>query len=363
MVDIAGIIDESEVVQLDENQQFNKDGWQKLTRAGIFDFEKTAKAFFASALIERFQFLGYHCPDNGLSLSLGAHFLATCLPLKEYGSESLKARHLQNMQKGISISANAITEADKGSDVFNMHTIARKSDDGYVINGEKVYISNAPVANLILVYAATAPEKGMMGGISSFLIESDRKGIVIERQSKMGVRTCLMGRIRFNNVKVSENDRLGQEGGGGIIFYKSMIWERLGLSAIHLGTIKRELEAIIKFANNKDIQNGKLSQLTSLRHTLAEIYCDYVALESLLRRTAKDIDQSIKSDLNTSILKLKVSELYKSSMTNLLQIYGSYGYTENHRIQRCVRDALASTLYTGTTEIHKNIIAHKIGLK
>jgi len=264
------------VVDRDQQQKFDKELWEKcgaLLLPGLsVDKEYGGKGLSAKATMLSLEALGYSCKDNGLSFAIGAHLLACVMPIAMYGTDEQKQKYVSNLCDGTWVACNAMTEAKGGSDSFNMESRANLQVDGrYILNGEKVYCSNAPVADIALVYMMTDPAKGMLGGISAFILErSEDHFNTSEKVDKMGLRSCLMGNVNIDST-VSSKNMLGKEGAGAIIFNKSMAWERVGLSALHFGTICRIFDDVTEYVKKRNVFKKPLSHFQSISHKLVDL--------------------------------------------------------------------------------------------
>jgi len=334
-----------QVEQRDENQEFDRSLW---IRAGeiLLPGLSVPQEFGGAGLdeistISALEALGYGCRDNGLSFAIG--------------SQKQKEDLLPSLCNGTLIAANAMTEEHHGSDVFLMETSVVKQKGKLVLNGSKVYVSNAPEADLLLTYALTDKNKGSMGGISCLLLNKS-EFVSSEKVHKMGLRSCPMGMVSFDHVNIGAESFVGKQGAGAVIFNMSMAWERIGLSALHLGTLQRLLDQAVIHVKNPDIKNGRLKNFQAITHQLAAIKSSITGARWATYYAAWCLANKEKAALYTSISKLQASEIYKNSCTQLLQIYGAMGYINQHEIERSVRDAMASTLYSGSSEIQKNII-------
>lgn len=347
----------------DRNETFDRALWKKcsdLKLQGLSIPEKYGgRGLGFENMVIALEALGYGCTDNGLSFSIGAHLLACTIPIWKYGSEIQKRDYLPLLCDGSWIATNAITERKSGSDVFKMSTIASKTKNGYIFNGEKYYCTNAPVADLAIVYAMTNEQKGALGGVSGFVLEK-KYFEASEKIEKMGLRTALMGSVTFKNTEAPNSKLMGEEGAGTVQFTKSMMWERVGLSAIHIGTLQRLLDEVVVFVKERKIANQSIINHQSIGHKLADIKTKIEAGKLLIAKAAFLIENNVKANTAASMAKLYVSELYKNASSNILQIYGASGYLENTDIARSVRDAMSSTMYSGTSEIQKNLILRSL---
>lgn len=231
-----------DVSERDRQHYFDRSLWSKLGELKLpglcIPEEYGGKGYDPLTTVLAFEALGEGCEDGGLCFAISAHLFACCIPILFHGSEEQKNAYLPKLSNGTWIAGNAMTESNSGSDAYNLSTSATKSGGHYVLNGKKTFVSNGPVADVVVTYASTNAEKGFFGGITSFFLERGRDGFEMSKAiEKMGTRTCLTGEATFSNLKVNESALLGKEGGGGMIFNQSMEWERICLGAVHLGTM------------------------------------------------------------------------------------------------------------------------------
>lgn len=311
-----------------------------------------------------FEAFGYGCQDNGLAFAIGAQLFACNIPIWLHGSTKQKANYLPQLCSGQLIATNAMTEEQGGSAAFDMKSKAEKTNKGYRLSAFKSYCANAPVADLCLVYLPTNPEKGFFGGISAFLLDIKQHNFRLsESIDKLGLRTCSSGKILLDQLEVDASTLLGKEGAGALIFTQSMQWERIGLSALHLGSMKHLLEQAVLHVNGRGPGGIALSKHQAISHRLAEMQVHLEASKLLVYQAAWKLQQKQQVNYHAAISKLFTSEHYKHMCMELLQIYGGIGYDFDHEISRNLRDAAAATIYSGTSEIQKNIIARSLGLK
>lgn len=357
------------VFERDKKQVFGHDEWlkcgdEKLQGLAVPE-SYGGLGFNALDTAISLESLGYGCEDAGLIFSLSAQLLACTVPILMHGTEEQKKKYLPLLCSGKLVAANAITEKSVGSDIFSMKTVAKKSTVGYVITGEKAYISNAPNADVILLYAATDIEKGFYGGISAFIIDDMKtRGLTVSSPiDKMGLRTCMMGNIELKEVEVAEQNMLGKVGAGGMVFSESMNWERALLAAVHVGIMKRILEKVITYVNVKNSGNETIGKYQANSHKIAEMHTLIEASRLLVYKAANEIDSNSTSiSLTASTTKLFVSEALNKVCDMALLIFGGYGYITESSIERYKRDAIASQIYSGTNDIQKNIISKWLGV-
>lgn len=352
-----------DMVEQDKNNSFDRSLWNHFSKHGLHgllaDESYGGKGFSALKTCVAYEALAYGCENNGIIFSSIAHLIACVSPLSFYGNEEQKAKYLKKMATGQWIAANAITEYNAGSDVYNMASVAVKKGGVYVINGEKRYITNAPVADVLVVYALTDKSKGFFGGVSCFIVKTDSKDIKISKvKDKMGLRTAQMGDIKFTNFEIEDENMIGKPGAGGQIFNNSMVWERVVVSAFLVGQLDRVLDKAVLFTKKRKLNNKNLFEFQNIQHKIADIKTILNAGKNLVYDAAYSIDTKPRNALTrAAIAKLFVSEHVVCAIKQLQEIYGAYGYLTEAGIEREYRDSFASLLYSGTSAIQRNIIS------
>ena len=350
------------VIARDRQQDFPRDLWLACGEMGLQGLPVPEALggtgldpLTATIALEAF---GYGCTDNGLVFSVCAHLLSCVVPLWRFGSAEQQARYLPRLCNGTLIGIHAMTEPGSGSDSFALKTRAERDGDGWRITGSKTFISNAPVADVIIVFALTDAAKGYHGGVTAFLMERDAPGLTVSRKiEKMGLRTSPFGELAFDGVRVSEAAIVGTLGGGSAIFSHAMDWERILLFAAHVGQMERLLERGVAYARTRQ-QGGKaISKYQAVSHKLADLKVSLEAARLLLYRSATRLDQSRAVSLDAAMTKLFVSDSLVRGALDVLQVFAGYGYAVEYEIEREVRDALGSRIYSGTNEVQRNIIA------
>lgn len=352
----------------EQNATFDRPVWGACADAGLAGLT-VPKAYGGQGLgalgtVKVLELLGYASEDPGLNFGLAAHLLAVVAPIMEYGTQKQQAHYLPALADGTLIGGNAITEASAGSDVFEMQTRAKASKHGYILNGTKTYCSNGKWANLILTYAITDEAKGFFGGVSAFLVEEENDQFRrSEEKMKLGLRSCSLAEIIFEDTLVAGERMLGQTGGGAQIFNRSMEWERTCLGAIHLGAMDKLLELASEFANQRFSGATNLSAHQAVSHPLANLKVQLEGARLLTYRAAEMLDQGVKGHTFAAMAKLAVSECYRDLTMQLMQLFAGKAYQTPNLIERHLRAALGATLYSGTSEIQRNLIARGLGLR
>ncbi len=355
-----------DVIRRDREEIFSHEGWKACARFGVQGLpvppEYGGMGLGITEAIAVMEGLGYGAGDQGLLFSLNAHLWTATLPIMFYGSEEQRKRYLPGLAGDALISANGASEPDAGSDIFSMRMRAEKKGDHYVLNGAKTFVSNAPIANLFVTYATIDPGLGAMG-ITAFLVDRDTPGLSVGRKlEKMGLRTSPMAEVIYENCVVPAANRLGREGRGVAVFECSMEWERGCILANYLGLMRRQLERCIEHVRNRKQFGKPIGKFQSVANRIVDMKVRLDACRPLVYRIGRLKQLNKPAVLESSIAKLFLSESLIKSCQDALQIYGGYGYMVEQGIERDLRDALGSTLYSGTSEIQRNLIASSLGV-
>ena len=351
----------------DRKQEFSRDLWLKCGEIGIqglpvpqqYGGSGVDPLTCAIAL----EALGYGCRDGGLVFSLCAHLLSCVVPLWQHGSEEQKRRYLPGLCNGQLVGVHAITEPGSGSDVFGLRTRAEPDGTGFLINGTKTFISNGPVADVVIVFALTDAKKGYHGGITAFLLDKGTRGFSAgPKFDKLGLRSSPIGELVFSNVYVPPEAVLGKVGGGASIFTAAMDWERICLFASHVGTLERLLETSIAYARTRSQFGQAIGKFQAVSHRIADMKTQLEAARLLTYRAAWRLGNARTASLDAAMAKLFVGESLVQSALATVQIHGGYGFMTEYEVERALRDAVGSTIYSGTSEMQRNIIARWMGL-
>jgi alkylation response protein AidB-like acyl-CoA dehydrogenase len=307
--------------------------------------------------------LGYGCEDGGLVFSLCAHLLACVVPIWKHGSQAMKERVLPGLCDGTLVAVNGMTEPGSGSDAFAMTTRAEPDGDGFRINGTKTFASNGPIADVAVIYAATDRAKGFHGGLTAFLVESGTPGFTVgQKFEKMGLRTSPIGELVLEDVYVPPDAVIGSVGSGPALFSQSMEWERVCIAATHLGTMQRLLEKATRHARTRTAFAQQIGKFQAVSHKIVDMKVRLEASRLLTYRAATRLDRSRAVAMDASMTKLFVSEALVQTALDTVQIFGGYGFMTEYDVERVLRDSVGGTLYSGTSEIQRNIIAGWLGL-
>jgi alkylation response protein AidB-like acyl-CoA dehydrogenase len=306
--------------------------------------------------------LGYACQDNGLVFSLNAQMWAVQLPLVRFGTEDQKRRFLPPLCRGERIGAHAISEPNAGSDAMSLTARGVRDGDHYVLHGAKTFVTNGPVADVVLTFVNLDRSAGM-AGITGFLLERELPGLHLSAAiPKMGLRTSPMGEVVLDECRVPVANRLGAEGAGASVFSAAMEWERACIFASHLGAMERLFEQTVAHAKQRRQFGAPLSSFPAISDRIVQMKVDIDVGRYLLYRVAAAKDRGEDTMMLAAIAKLFVSEAHVRQALSAIQIHGGYGYTSEGGIERELRDAVPGTLYSGTSEMQRKIIARLLGL-
>jgi alkylation response protein AidB-like acyl-CoA dehydrogenase len=355
------------VVERDREQRFSPELWRRCGEIGLQGLPVPEQyggsgldALSSAIALEAF---GYGCHDGGLVFALCAHLLSCVVPLCQYGNEEQKQRYLPGLCNGDLIGVHAMTEPGSGSDAFALRTKAEAHGSGFRINGTKTFISNAPIADLVIVFAMTDTKKGYYGGVTAFLVQSDTPGFVVSQKfEKMGLRTSPIGELVFEDVLVPAEAVLGGIGAGSTLFTQAMDWERICLFASHIGTMERLLEQAITYARTRTQFKQRIGKFQAISHRIVDMKVQLEAARLLTYRAAWRLGRVKNVSMDAAMAKLFVSESLVKAALDTVQIHGGYGYMTEYELERALRDAVGSTIYSGTSEMQRNIIARWLGL-
>jgi alkylation response protein AidB-like acyl-CoA dehydrogenase len=350
-----------DLVARDANEAFSHAGWKKCAQFGVMRLPIPEQFGGGGGdpitTIAVMEGLGFGCRDQGLLFSINAHLWTNSIPILKYGTPEQIERYLPGLCDGSLIGANGASEPGAGSDIFSMRSRAEREGDEYVLNGSKIWVTNAPVADLFVVYATLDPTRGVLG-ICGFIIEKDTPGLSVGgKLDKMGLRTSPMAEIYFKDCRVPVTARLGREGFGAEVFNCSMAWERASILATCVGTMRRQLEQCIEFARTRKQFGQSIGKFQSVANRIVDMKLRYETSRLLLYKVGWLMQQGKNTDADSAMAKLSISESFLSSCLDAVQIHGTMGYMREMEFERELRDAVGSRLYSGTSEIQRNIIA------
>ena len=286
---------------------------------------------------------------------IGAHQSIGTNAIFVGGSEELKNKYLPKLCSGEMIACFALTEPEAGSDTFNLKTEAKKKGNKWILNGSKIWITNAGIADLISVFARTE------NGITGFVVEADTPGIIIgPAEKKLGIKGSTTNSITFENAEVPAENMIGRDGRGFITAMKTLDGGRLTIGACCLGASRELLELSTVYAKQRKQFGEPIAKFQAVQFMLAEMASKIYPMESVVYRCAFDYDQGKDISIDAAIVKLYASEAMTEVADKALQIHGGMGFSRELPMERYYRDARILRIFEGTTEIQKMIIGRHV---
>lgn len=304
------------------------------------------------------QEVAYCCASTAVIMSV--HNSVACGPIFLFGSEHLKEKYLKPLAAGLKIGSFAITEPGAGSDTASQRTKAVRKDDTYTLNGSKIFISTGKNSDVTVVTAYTDRGKKHRG-ISAFVVERGTPGFSVGKvEEKMGLRSSDTVELLFEDCRVPAENLLGNEGDGFIIAMTSLDGGRIGIASQSVGVAQACLDAAVSYARERVQFNKPISQFQGIRWMIADMATQIAAARLLTFHAAAMKDRGENFTMAASMAKVFASEMANRVAYQALQIHGGYGYMRDFPVERYYRDARVFTLYEGTSEIQRKVIADHV---
>jgi alkylation response protein AidB-like acyl-CoA dehydrogenase len=345
---------------------YSREDWALLGRLGLLGASVPVElggsglsAVEASAL---FEVAGEVCHDTGMLFGAAAQLFACAMPLAEFRTTAVHERWLAALCAGEAIAGNAITEADAGSDTSRLATTATRVEGGHVLDGTKTWVSNGPVADVFLVYATTDPAAGHLG-TTAFLVERTDDGVYPgPAHDKAGLRSCPAGPLRLERCFVPDERTLGPAGAGAAVFGHSMSWERSCLFAIYVGLQQRLVDRCVKHARQRHQFGQAIGQFQAVADRIVGMKMRLESGRLLLRRACEALDEELPDASWAALAKLAISEGTVASALDAVNVFGGAGYMRDELLELVLRDSLPATIFSGTSDIQRRIVARELGL-
>lgn len=345
---------------MDKSMVFPHDMWRKMGDMGLHGI--TVEEEYGG------MGLGYyeHCmaveemskANAGMALSYIAHSNLCVNQIRLNGSEEQKHKYLPKLISGEHVGALAMSEPGSGSDVTSMKLRADKKGDDYVLNGSKMWITNGPTADVLVVYAKTDMEKGR---ISAFLVEKGMPGFsVAQKLDKLGMRGSETGELVFEDCVVPAENMLGQLGKGVYVLMKGLDYERLILSAGPLGIMQASVDLSLQYCTEREQFGKKLGEMQLMQAKLADMYTSLQASRAYLYQSAEMFDAGFKSNVDSAAIFLHTSRLGVALAEECIQVFGGNGYINEYPCGRLLRDAKLYDIGGGTKEIRQWLIGREL---
>ncbi len=300
--------------------------------------------------------------SGGIALGIYVHMALACAALEAFGSPALREQWLPAALSGSKIGGWAFAEAGAGSDAGSIATRAVPDGDSYVINGSKMFITNGPIADFLVVVASTAPEKRLKG-LSLFLVETDRPGFRVEASlSKLGVRASEMAALAFEDCRIPKGNLIGRENGGFLDSLATLTLGRIASAAFAIGIARAAYEATVLHAGQR-VQFGQpIASFQAVRFGIADMAVQIEAARLLCHRAAIAADRGLPHGREASMAKLFAPETCTRFVERALHYHGAVGYMSDSPIQRYYRDCKVFELGEGSSELQRNMIARDLGI-
>ncbi len=355
------------MVDRDRDCVFDRRAWQACARYGILGasvpiaYGGTERSLVESLLM--LEGLGHGCRDNGLVFGITSQMWSTQTVIANVGTEEQKEQWLPGLVSGEILGAFAITEPDSGSDTYALATRAEALNDGsYRLEGHKAWLTLGSEADLVVVFATIDPDSGPWG-VTAFIVDTSARGVeIVGNREKMGMRTTPFGDITLHDVVVSETDRLGPEGGGIGIFTDAMEAERAYVLAGQIGSMERQIEEAVEYARTRKQFGKSIGKFQAVSHRIADMKVRHEVSRVLMYKVALAQQSGRRTTMDAAIAKLVASEAAVESGLDATRVFGAKGYVSEFEIERDLRDFVGGLIYSGTSDIQKNIIAQLLGV-
>ena len=300
--------------------------------------------------------------DASAGTTLSAHTSLAGWPLYKYGNDAQKKKYLEPLSLGEKLGAFALTEATAGTDAAAQRTTAVLDGDSYVLNGNKIFITNGGEAEITIVFAVTDKEKKAKG-ISAFIVDKDTPGFSCgKKERKMGLRSSPTVELIFENCRVPKENLLGQEGEGFKIAMSTLDGGRNGIAAQAVGIAQGAMEEAINYAKSREQFGRPIADFQAISFMLADMGTKIEAARLLTYQAAYLESAGLPYGKASAMAKLYAAETAMEVTTNAVQIFGGYGYTRDYPVERYMRDAKITQIYEGTSEVQRLVISrHLLG--
>ena len=352
--------------ETDETEQFPYVTLEKLKKYGLlgipFPKEYGGQGADTLAYIMCVEELSKVCATTGVIVS--AHTSLCADPIYKFGTDEQKAKYLTPLASGEKLGAFGLTEPNAGTDSSRQQTRAELVGDNYILNGSKIFITNAGPADIYVVFAMTDKSKGNRG-ITAFIVEKDFEGFSVgTKEKKMGIRGSATAELIFENCKVPKENLLGEVGGGFKIAMKTLDGGRIGIASQALGIAQGALDETIKYVKERKQFGRSLAQFQNTQFVIAELYSKVEAARLLVYKAALAKDKAALSrngaesfSVPAATAKLFAAQTAMEVTTKCVQLYGGYGYMRDYPVERMMRDAKITEIYEGTSEVQRMVIS------
>ncbi|ARI76043.1 acyl-CoA dehydrogenase [Halobacillus mangrovi] len=353
---------EPTAAERDEEERFDREIFDKMAELGLTGIPWPEEyggigSDFVSYVIA-VEELSRVCASTGVTLS--AHISLASWPIFKFGNEEQKKTYLSQLATGEKLGAYALSEPGAGSDVSSMRTQAKLDGDHYVLNGNKVWITNGGVADIYIVFAKTDPEAGSRG-VSAFIVEKDTPGFTTgKKEKKLGIRSSPTTELIFEDCKVPKENLLGEEGQGFKIAMMTLDGGRNGIAAQAVGIAQGALDESVSYSKEREQFGKPIAKLQGISFKLADMATQIEASRLLTYQAAYLESEGLPYAKASAMAKLYAGDAAMKITTEAVQVHGGYGYTKDYPVERYMRDAKITQIYEGTQEIQRLVIGRMV---
>ena len=348
--------------EIDDEERFPAETVEKMARLGIMGIPVPKEyggaggdnVLYTMAVEE----LSRVCATTGVVVS--AHTSLCCAPIMEHGTEEQKRKYLPKLASGEWIGAFGLTEPNAGTDASAQQTTAVREGDHYVLNGNKIFITNASAANVFIIMAMSDKSQGTRG-ISAFIVERDFPGFSVgKKEKKLGIRGSATCELIMENCIVPAENLLGKEGKGFSIAMKTLDGGRIGIASQALGIAQGAMDETVKYTKERKQFGKPIAKFQNTQFQMADLETRIQAARLLVRRAAWKKDRKEPYSADAAMAKLFAAETAMDMTTKAVQFHGGYGYTREYPVERMMRDAKITEIYEGTSEVQRMVIAGQL---
>ncbi|TGB01592.1 acyl-CoA dehydrogenase [Halobacillus salinus] len=353
---------EPTAAERDEEERFDREIFDKMAELGLTgipwpeDYSGIGSDFVSYVIaVEE---LSRVCASTGVTLS--AHISLASWPIYKFGNEEQKKKYLSQLASGEKLGAYALSEPGAGSDVSSMRTVAQLEGDHYILNGNKVWITNGGVGDLYVVFAKTDQEAGNRG-ISAFIVEKGTPGFSFgKKEKKLGIRSSPTTELIFEDCKIPKENLLGEEGEGFKIAMMTLDGGRNGIAAQAVGIAQGALDESVSYAKEREQFGKPIAKLQGISFKLADMATEIEAARLLTYQAAYLESEGLPYSKASAMAKLFAGDAAMRITTEAVQVHGGYGYTKDYPVERYMRDAKITQIYEGTQEIQRLVIGRMV---
>lgn len=345
--------------EVDEDERFPRENVEKMKACKMMGIPFSREYGGAGAdylsYILAVEELSKKCGTTGVVLS--AHTSLGTWPIEHFGTEEQKNKYLPDLCTGKKLAAFGLTEPNAGTDAAGQQTTAVKDGDDYILNGTKIFITNAGEADVYVIFAMTDKTKGTHG-ISAFIVEKGMPGFTVgQHEKKLGIRGSATSELIFNNVRLSKDHLLGQEGKGFKIAMMTLDGGRIGIAAQALGIAQGAIDETVPYVKARKQFGRSIAKFQNTQFQLADMQVKTDAARWLVYDATMKKEKGLPYSVEAAKAKLFAAEVAMEVTTKAIQLMGGYGYTRDYPVERMFRDAKITEIYEGTSEVQRMVIS------